>query len=796
MIELNWKTVRFIVIGVLGALVYFFCSYLLLSYTELPAFLASLFAYACSFGFSYLGQKVWAFRSIAPHSVTLFRYAVLQACCATFAAIFTQVSVLYSDWSALLLSGLAAVLTSGISYIVSSRWVFTNSSEQSFQSAHVENIVYRGAEYQYWPSGLWALLWVSLSTIYVTLYYYMPLAINLAAEHDDNLFVTQAYSLAAGDWLGKYSQFTLMKGPGYSLFLALTHFMGLPLYFITAIFHIIAVSSFAGVLYRLSQSRLFSILVFVLLLLLPLVISNGRIIRDQIYPDQFLLGFAALIFSFFIADSWLKRSSSALLAGLMFAWFWLTREEGVWIVPSVVLLTLFAIWRFWRINSLKQGLISSVLVLILAFSSVHIIFQLINWHIYERFAGLDIKEKNFQSTLSALQSVRVGEPISHVPVSQETRQHIYRVSPAFAELKHYFSHSVWENAGCPIYPWACKEIAGGWFIWALRDAAATQGYYQSPAQAAAFFARVATEINRACTDGRLICEKSLVSYMPRVVQQDIDQASSILEQLLDVLLLSHYTVTNSTIKRTLLKDEQSLLRFLHSEYRFVRDSKVEVFGRYADDQNNKGQLNLTISNQQGIFFPYRLSQASISEKNKFYPFRLETSCPEGCTLTINIDGKEKLKLAIPDFDQVFTAKQVITLGGVKVFFEKVMHAERQYKAVTELGERTTYKLRQVLLVSYQSIFPVLLYLGLISFAMLTIVAIKQRNFSVLFVINAAMWGAMLVRLTILFLIHISSFPTFNPLYFMPVYSLLIIAPMISLYLWGKVLYKYFGSFEF
>jgi putative flippase GtrA len=138
-IELNWKTVRFIVIGVLGALVYFFCSYLLLSYTELPAFLASLFAYACSFGFAYLGQKVWAFRSIAPHSVTLFRYAVLQACCATFAAIFTQVSVLYSDWSALLLSGLAAVLTSGISYIVSSRWVFTNSSENE-SAPEIKNI--------------------------------------------------------------------------------------------------------------------------------------------------------------------------------------------------------------------------------------------------------------------------------------------------------------------------------------------------------------------------------------------------------------------------------------------------------------------------------------------------------------------------------------------------------------------------------------------------------------------------------------------------------------------------------
>ena len=98
------------------------------------------------------------------------------------------------------------------------------------------------------------------------------------------------------------------------------------------------------------------------------------------------------------------------------------------------------------------------------------------------------------------------------------------------------------------------------------------------------------------------------------------------------------------------------------------------------------------------------------------------------------------------------------------------------------GEKATLKVRQMLFEAFKLIFPILLSLGLIAFFVLTVLAFKQRHFSVLFVLSAALWGAVLARLTILFLVHISSFPALEKLYFMPVYSLVIIAAVISLYL--------------
>ena len=795
MIELSRKTLRFIVVGILGALVYFICSYLFLTYTQLPAFLASLFAYACSFGFAYLGQKIWAFRSVSPHKVTLFRYAVLQFCCATFAATFTQVFVSYTELSPLLLSGLATLMTSGISYIVSSCWVFADASEQEVaKSESSDKPGYKSVSLVFLIQNhrrvlLFISLWLVACTLYSYLYYYMPWGVNLYAGHDDALFVGLAKSLVAGHWLGPYSQYTLMKGPGYPLFLALTHILGLPLYLLVAILHCITVSFFAWTLYRLSQSRVLSILLFILLLLLPLIISSGRIIRDQIYPDQFLLGFSALIFSLFIANTFAKRSSTALIAGLMLAWLWLTREEGVWILPSVALLTAFAIWQFWRNKSLKQGIISTLLVFVLSFFSVHIAFQFINLRAYDRFIGLDIKEKNFKAALSALQSVRVGETISHVPVSQAAIQAIYTVSPGFSELRQFFDVDGvgWRDHGCGFYPWACGEIAGGWFIWALREAAASKGYYQTPTKAADFFAKIAREINQACADKRLSCSKSLTAYMPEVSQRDIDKVPETLEQLLDMLLLSNFSANNMRLHSGIEGDfsgKRSILDFLHSQDRFFLDEEgVEIFGRYAVVNENIEDLDFFISNKQGKSYSYTLRQlSSRGDMHGFYPFVIATPCLKGCSLSINIGGQEKFNEFIPDHDQVFKQAQAITLGNLQVFFDKVVSGKRQYIAVVGLGERTTLKFRQLLFEAFKLIFPILLCLGLITFFVLTFVVFKQRHFSVLFVISAALWGAVLARLTILFLVHISSFPALEKLYFMPVYSLVIIASVISVYL--------------
>ena len=44
--------------------------------------------------------------------------------------------------------------------------------------------------------------------------------LSRSSPHDDTLFVGLALNILQGDWLGSYTQFTLMKGSGYPLFIS------------------------------------------------------------------------------------------------------------------------------------------------------------------------------------------------------------------------------------------------------------------------------------------------------------------------------------------------------------------------------------------------------------------------------------------------------------------------------------------------------------------------------------------------------------------------------------------------
>src|SRR5437763_17211689 len=56
-----------------------------------------------------------------------------------------------------------------------------------------------------------------------------PVVAHANASFDDRLFLALAEPVLKGHWLGPYSQFTLMKGPMYSLFIAGAYLAHIPL---------------------------------------------------------------------------------------------------------------------------------------------------------------------------------------------------------------------------------------------------------------------------------------------------------------------------------------------------------------------------------------------------------------------------------------------------------------------------------------------------------------------------------------------------------------------------------------
>jgi hypothetical protein len=117
----------------------------------------------------------------------------------------------------------------------------------------------------------------------------------------------------------------------------------------------------------------------------------------------------------------------------------------------------------------------------------------------------------------------------YVPVSRDARLKLYEVSPSFAELKSCLEGSVGlEWASYSDYltgrPGEELQIGGGSMIWALRDCVIATGHNQNARTALNFYGSIASEINRACDEGRITPVRSRRdSLVPRWRSGDLQR---------------------------------------------------------------------------------------------------------------------------------------------------------------------------------------------------------------------------------------------------------------------------------
>jgi putative flippase GtrA len=117
------QQVRFLVVGALGAGIYFVALFLMLNF-QIMGSAAPLIAYGLSFGITYLAHRKFVFRSELPHIASLPRYLVVQATCATVAWASVYFGERYTSESPFIISTVSTLMLAFFSYIASSRWAF------------------------------------------------------------------------------------------------------------------------------------------------------------------------------------------------------------------------------------------------------------------------------------------------------------------------------------------------------------------------------------------------------------------------------------------------------------------------------------------------------------------------------------------------------------------------------------------------------------------------------------------------------------------------------------------------
>jgi hypothetical protein len=358
-----------------------------------------------------------------------------------------------------------------------------------------------------------------------------------------NYFDDLNYIRAAERWYwgAEYSWTSFVRAPAYPLWIALVHTLGLPLRTAQEILFLGGYAVLIAALRAASVSRPAAILIYAAAILHPASFQlHNHVLTDNMYAAILPMALGGLIFVFLRS-----RLRDALWTGAVLGILWNVREESILIgVLLAVFLALFFLWSFANTRSWKastRAIWKPALVLFSILASFVLAVDYANYCVFDAFAKSEFSAPSVKAAYKALLRIRPSKVIRFVPVSKETRAHAYEVSPTFARLKPELEGKTgqdWEYQGRATLG-ISNEIAGGWFFWALRDAANKIGVHNTSREAASFYWKIADEINRACDQKRLPARTVILSLLDPGTLTSLEHFPQALRRI-SALFVSHY----------------------------------------------------------------------------------------------------------------------------------------------------------------------------------------------------------------------------------------------------------------
>lgn len=327
------------------------------------------------------------------------------------------------------------------------------------------------------------------------------------APLDDELMFEAARSITAGQWLGVYDWLTLSKHMFFAVWLAVCNLLHLPYLaagqLLTCGAALACAFAFAPVLRRWkSRFALFALLAFS-----PAATASFtlRVYRDNIFPGLCMLFFAGMCGYALRCRRPVKQSIGWLvLSGVGLGLAWLTREDGVWLLPFAAAGTLILILTALRDKgslAKKLGRCALLAVPYGLLAAAILVYSAVNYACYGLFAVSDFSSGSFAAAVGAMSRVKAEEwkPLCSVPT--DVRMKLYDAVPELKPLEYWLEED--EDLQNSFRNPELDDYQSGSFYWALRKAAWNEGVYDNPQKAEKYWQQVADAINALCDSGQL-----------------------------------------------------------------------------------------------------------------------------------------------------------------------------------------------------------------------------------------------------------------------------------------------------
>ena len=597
-----------------------------------------------------------------------------------------------------------------------------------------------------------AISWLLVAAASLWLRTFFPIHAIGWASFDDALFIRLARSISHGHWLGPFDASTLTKGAFYPIFIAASFTAGIPLKLAEHAVYLAASALIAA----LTWSRTVATTLFVALAFVPILwtVDLSRVIREALYVGLSLATFGAAI-AIGTAPNRREATWRGAGLGLLAGAFWLTREEGVWLLPSVLAIVALAGWRNgWR------SLIRPLTAAALGWSILVGTNVALNRSAYGVAETVDVRSSAFKDAYGALSRIEHERWQHYVVFPRDARAFAYRVSPAAAELQPFFEGpggEAWRQTGCRGLPGHdCAEILSPWFQWALRDAVAQAGHYDTARNTDRFYRRLAQEIDAACQSQQIACLPPRSTLAAPFRWSDlptaVNSAGSLLQLLstlggngVDIAPSSGTPAEIDTVADLVGPVARKPVPMLELAGRLTAASGTPLLRVQPNTPNPAWTTNIALDPPS---------------------FTLSTDCPPAaCTLIVSLDGRDVATLPLATLaPHLQTPGVTLDIGRVRPT-TLFVDSERRDRAMLAVA-RTIGRI-------YALLGPILLLTGVLGL-LLTLLRRRDLVRTNLFALAAGSLIAVTSRIVLLAYVDATAMPSISLLYLSPAVPLAIV----------------------
>ena len=192
----------------------------------------------------------------------------------------------------------------------------------------------------------------------------IPITAFPSQIYDDDMMVNMAINIRGKKWLGEYTSNTLVKGPAFPMLLAIINFLGLSYISVMNLIYILSCIYFIYTIKDLFKSKMSLIVIYILLLFNPVSFAFWtlqRVYRNGITLSQVLLIIGSMFACYQRRNMNIKKIIPfSLIAGIALASLWLTREDGIWILPFVLvviaIMVISTILKNKKLNRINENI--------------------------------------------------------------------------------------------------------------------------------------------------------------------------------------------------------------------------------------------------------------------------------------------------------------------------------------------------------------------------------------------------------------------------------------------------------